>query len=285
MLHLFVDIISFCTHTSLSSYPKKPNSLKVSSLVSVENLVIENSEKKIVSGLNFELKKNQISAIIGESGSGKSSFAMTLFGIIPKRFTVSYSKYSLLGKDYRSYTSTDFLSTNGREVVLIPQNPFMAFHPYISIGKQVLEYLRIKKKESASKEVIIDSFNRVKIDLPSQKFDRLPNQLSGGERQRVWIAVATILQPKILVADEPTTALDPVTQKKVLELLVKISGENQISVVFITHNIRIVAGIADDVIVLRKGSFVERAVVSHNTPLFTNPYSMDLLDRSKLYSL
>jgi ABC-type glutathione transport system ATPase component len=254
-------------------------------LVSVKNLTIENSEKRIVSGLNFELPQKQISAIIGESGSGKSSFAMTLFGILPKGFRLSYSQYDLLGKDYRTYTPKDFLSANGRDVVLIPQNPFMAFHPYISVGNQVLEYLRLKNKEFATKELVIDSFHKVKLDSPSQKFDRLPGQLSGGERQRVWISVATILRPQILVADEPTTALDPVTQKKVLELLVKISQENQISVVFITHNIRIVAGIADDVTVLRKGSFVERAKVSHHTPQFTNPYSIDLFHRSRSYSL
>lgn len=243
-------------------------------LLQVTNLSIgffqQSKTVMAVKDVSFNLKENEILAIVGESGSGKSVTSLALLGLLDKkRSKVSgemlYNGLSLLDfkeKQYRSY--------RGNEISMIFQEPMSSLNPSLSCGFQVVEIIRqhtnLSKKEA--KEQTISLFEKVKLPQPQAIFNAYPHQISGGQKQRVMIAMAIACKPKILVADEPTTALDVTVQKEILVLLKQLQQETQMSIIFISHDLSLVSEIADNVAVMYKGEIVEYASAK---AIFTNP--------------
>lgn len=222
------------------------------------NLTHTSSGKRILENFSFSLKADSIHALIGESGSGKSSFAYSIFKLNSPDLLLQFQKYSLLGRDYDSYTVKEWEDMRGQTISMIPQNPSTAFHPYIKTGKQIEDFLRIKDKNLAKKEFILFLLNEVGIEDPESKYSRLPSGLSGGERQRIIIALTLALKPALIIADEPTTALDSINEKQILSLLYNKVKELKLGLLLITHDMRIVYNIADEITILRNGIIMEK---------------------------
>jgi len=247
-------------------------------VVEVENLFIKSkSNKFILEDISFSLEQNQIHAVVGDSGSGKSSFGYFLLNLLSENLQSDYKKFFILGHDGKEISFTTWQKLRGREIFLIPQNPILAFHPYLNIGTQIQDFFRAKNFYF-SKEEVMEKFFSLGISEPQKKWDYKPSQISGGERQRILIGLALFSKPKILIADEPTTALDAMNEKKVLEALYKVIVNSQTSVILISHDRRIILEFADEVTVLKNGKFIEKFAIQNNIlPLFKSQYTKELL--------
>ncbi|MCB1189120.1 MAG: ABC transporter ATP-binding protein [Leptospiraceae bacterium] len=249
-------------------------------LIEVENLFIRDKEGRyILKNFDFSLEKEQIHAIIGESGSGKTSFALSIFKLNNQNLHITFKKFDLIKIPLDSYSTPKLEDLRGKVVSLIPQNPISAFHPYRKVGSQIMEFFRLKKSPLANLDSIMTILSETGIASPDKKIKMFPNELSGGERQRILISMAFALKPKIIVADEPTTALDPVNEKKVLKLLYALVQKNKTGMVLITHDLRIVKEMADMVTVLKNGLIVEKFSITQNSMSITKDYTKKLLNR------
>ena len=225
-----------------------------------------------VRGVDFTLAKGETLAIVGESGSGKSVTSNALMRLIPQqagRFEDGQILFE--GKDLLKLSEREMESIRGNEIAMIFQDPMTALNPTMRVGKQIMEVMLTHKKgvsKEAAKQRAIELLAEVGIPDPERRFKQYPHEFSGGMRQRVVIAIALAAEPKILIADEPTTALDVTIQAQILELMKKIQEKNGNAIIFITHDLGVVANVADRVAVMYAGQIVEYGS-SHD--IFYNP--------------
>ena len=214
---------------------------------------------RAVRGVDFTLHKGETIAIVGESGSGKSVSVKTIMGILSKNAVIDSGEILYDGMDLTKEKEETFHKIRGKRIGLIFQDPLSALNPIMKIGKQITEVLTIEqkmKKEDAKKKAI-ELMRAVGIPQPEVRFEQYPFQFSGDMRQRIVIAIALASDPEILICDEPTTALDVTVQSRILELINKIKEERNLSVIFITHDLGVVANMADRVYVMYAGKVVE----------------------------
>lgn len=249
-------------------------------ILSVNNLDISfksNSARvSIIKTISFELFPNEILGIVGESGSGKSVSSMAIMGLLPPQLaTIDSGKIIFDGSDLSKISESDFKFIRGKRIAMIFQEPMSALNPSMRCGKQVLEILlnHTTLTKKAAKKEVISLFDKVKLPNPERIFRAYPHELSGGQKQRVVIAIAIACKPEILIADEPTTALDVTVQKEIIELLKQLQNEVSMSIIFISHDLSLVSEIADRVVVMYKGEIVESGNVSdvfhHPKELYT----------------
>ncbi|MFD0931946.1 ABC transporter ATP-binding protein [Psychroflexus salinarum] len=228
-------------------------------MLKVNNLNINFGDEHVIKNISFDLQPNQILGIVGESGSGKSVSTLSILGLLGPKAEV---EGSILFKDHEltSYSEQQFQQIRGNDISMIFQEPMSSLNPSMRCGKQVEEVL-IRHKKLSKKEVkqeVLSLFEKVKLPRPEAIFKSYPHQISGGQKQRVMIAMAIACKPKILIADEPTTALDVTVQKEILKLLKSLQQETEMSIIFISHDLALVSELADRVAVMYKGEIVEQ---------------------------
>lgn len=226
------------------------------------NVTFQNGkqENQVLFDVNLELFENEILAIVGESGSGKSVTSKALMGLLPAQKTIiDATVLSILEKDLRYFKGRDWSRFRGSVISMIFQEPMSSLNPTITCGKQVAEILEIHTSLSSKdiKTEVLQLFENVKLPIPEQTFQKYPHEISGGQMQRVMIAMAIACKPKILIADEPTTALDVTVQKEIILLIKDLQKEYGMSVLFISHDLGLVHEIADRIAVMYKGKVVE----------------------------
>lgn len=263
------------------------------SLLEVNNLkayfYLEEGVLKAVDGVSFKVKKEKVLGIVGESGCGKSVTAQAILRIVPDPGKIEgkillernngngkKGPLDLVGLDSRG---KEIRSIRGKEIAMIFQEPMTSFSPLHTIGNQIIEAILlhqdVDKKEA--RKLAIDMLDKVGIANPQQRIDEYPHQLSGGMRQRGMIAMALSCNPSILVADEPTTALDVTVQAQILELMKNLQAQFGMSIIYITHNLGVIAGISDEVAVMYLGRIVEYASVDDLFYDPLHPYTQALL--------
>ena len=256
--------------------------MDLSPLLAVKNLVIstliESENVNLLDQLTFELLPGEILSIVGESGSGKSITAKSILGLLPKNFSVSgeikYHERDLVSSDEKV-----MMHIRGHEIGLVFQEPMTALNPVLSVGEQLTESMIISGKANSklAYDLALEMLNRVGIPYPKERMKQFPHEFSGGMRQRILIAMTMLLEPNILIADEPTTALDVTIQAQILDLLSELVKENKMSMILITHDMGVVAQTADRVLVMKEGKKVEEGVVEE---IFANAkadYTKELL--------
>lgn len=231
---------------------------------------------EVVHGVSLSLEKGRKLALVGESGSGKSVTARAILQLDPDA-TLSGS-ITLDGSQLVGASARDLRAVRGSRVGLVFQDPLTSLNPVMRIGWQIMQPLLIRGvSKKAARQRGIDLLGRLGVTDAARRFDDYPHQFSGGMRQRVVIAIAVIADPELLIADEPTTALDVRVQAQVLELLHEVADERGMSVLLITHDLAIVAGFADEVVVMRHGEVVETAPVDDLFASPQHPYTRGLL--------
>lgn len=237
-------------------------------LLQVEGLHISFGKKKkptqVIHDISFEIEKNEIVGIVGESGSGKSVTSMALMGLLPKHTSFITGSILFNQQDLTQFSEKEYQKIRGNEISMIFQEPMSALNPSLNCGFQVSEIMRqhLNYSKEQAKKATLALFEKVKLPRPKQMYRSYPHQLSGGQMQRVMIAMAIACQPKLLIADEPTTALDVTVQKEILQLLKEIQQETEMSILFISHDLSLVSEIADKVIVMYQGNIVEKGKVN-----------------------
>lgn len=223
------------------------------------SFVVNNLKNKVVDSISFEIKPNQILGIVGESGSGKSVTSLALLGLLPKNSIIEGSIF-FDNENILEFKEKDFQNIRGSEIAMIFQEPMSSLNPTLTCGYQVAEILHQHTSLSSKeiKEEVISLFEKVKLPRPEAIFNSYPHQISGGQKQRVMIAMAIACKPKLLIADEPTTALDVTVQKEIIHLLKELQQENEMSILFISHDLALVSEIADEVVVMFRGSVIEQ---------------------------
>lgn len=212
-----------------------------------------------VRGASFSIEKGRTLCLVGESGSGKSLSAMSILGLLPPRGVRRVSRAVFDGQDIAGFSERQMQDLRGKAIGVIFQDPMMAFNPTMTIGRQLEEvYLRhMSRDRKTARAKALDLFRKVGMTQPETRLTQFPHELSGGLRQRAMIAMALMCEPSLLIADEPTTALDVTMQVQVLALLRQLQADLGISILFITHDLGVVAAIADHVAVMRSGRIVE----------------------------
>ena len=267
-------------------------------LLKVNNLRIsfcrDDKWQEAVHGIDFEVFEGKTLGIVGESGSGKSVSNLAVMQLLDRRKSRIESDSIMLEDEDISHLNDDAMSEiRGRKIAMIFQEPMTSLNPVYKCGFQVMEACRTLEFENSRtlenskilkfknskvlKEKVLDLFEKVKLPNPEIIFDKYPHELSGGQKQRVMIAMALISNPKVLIADEPTTALDVTVQKEILKLLKELQRENGMGMIFITHDLGVVSEIADDVIVMNKGVIVEKGTTRDILNKPQHPYTKGLI--------
>ena len=233
-----------------------------------------------VRNISFSVNAGEIVCLLGESGSGKSIIAQTVMGLLPSNVRPVEGVVNLLGENVLTYPPETLRAVRGVRMSMIFQEPMTALNPVMTCGDQVDEMLtqHTQLDTEARRRKIIEIFEHVKLPEPERIYSSYPHQLSGGQRQRIMIAMALILEPALLIADEPTTALDVTTQAEILRLIRQLQREKQTGVLFITHDMGVVAEIADRVVVLQLGTMVEQGTKLDVLQAPKQPYTKMLLD-------
>ncbi|KAA0968113.1 ABC transporter ATP-binding protein [Aureimonas fodinaquatilis] len=243
-------------------------------LLEIRNLSVEfetvTGRFRAVDGIDLSVEKGEVLAIVGESGSGKSVGMLAVMGILPASAHVTADRMMFDGRDLQNLTSAQRREIVGRDMAMIFQEPGASLNPCFTVGFQIMEVLRIHMKlgRSARRKRAIELLEAVGIRDAADRLSSFPHQMSGGQAQRVMIAMAIACNPKLLIADEPTTALDVTIQKQILDLLMKMQADQGMGLIMITHDMGVVAETADRVIVQYKGRKMEEADV---LSLFENP--------------
>jgi oligopeptide transport system ATP-binding protein len=237
-------------------------------------------EVKAVNGVSYSIEPGKVLGIVGESGSGKSVSSYSVIGLVDKPGKIVGGSIKFNGKDISTMTKAERLQFAGNEVAMIFQDPMTSLNPVFTIGNQIAEalyhkYGKISKEEIKNRSV--ELLTMVGINEPEKRLAQYPHQFSGGMRQRAMIAMALAGSPKLLIADEPTTALDVTIQAQILELLKGIQKKTGMSIVLITHDLGIVADMADDIIVMYGGKIVEKGTVYSIFQNPRHPYTKGLL--------
>ena len=257
-------------------------------LLEVKSLVTEfhtdNGTVRAVDDISFTLHRGETIGIVGESGSGKSVTSLSAMRLIPEPpGKIVNGKILFHGEDYKSdlakLNEKQMRKFRGNEIAMIFQEPMTSLNPVFTCGKQVMEAIQLHQKFSrkAAKEKTIELFKKVKLPRPEEIFRSYPHQISGGQKQRVMIAMALSCNPAILIADEPTTALDVTVQKTILHLMKELQEEYNMGILFITHDLGVIAELADEVIVMYKGKLVEKGSALQVFSSPKHPYTRGLL--------
>lgn len=233
-------------------------------LLEINNLAVSTTEKEKVQNLikriSFKVKRNEIVGLIGESGSGKSLTSLCILGLLEKnKFNVS-GQVLFNGKNILSLDENEMMRIRGSEISMIFQEPMSALNPTMKIGKQLFEIFKAHKKitfEDATKK-IKKLIKKVRLDSVEDLLEKYPHQISGGQKQRVMIAMALSCGPKLLIADEPTTALDVTIQKEIIEILKDLQKSENLSILFISHDLKLVSDISDRILIMRRGEIIEQ---------------------------
>ncbi len=241
----------------------------------------EESIVKAVHNVDLTLHKGETLALVGESGCGKSVTALSVMGLIPTPPGKFESGRILFkGHDLLQASEAEMQNIRGNEISMIFQEPMTSLNPIFTVGDQIMEAIRLhqSKTESEARELTLDVLRQVAIPSPENRIDQYPHELSGGMKQRVMIAMAIVCKPALLIADEPTTALDVTIQAQILDLLDQLRKETHMSILLITHNLGIVAQYADRVAVMYAGKVVELAPVEELFASPAHPYTRGLLN-------
>jgi oligopeptide transport system ATP-binding protein len=253
-------------------------------LLTVENLETEfhtaEGIVKAVNGISYSLNEGEIMGIVGESGSGKSVSVLSLLRLLPQPPAYIKGGSAVFeGRDLLQISDEEMRSIRGNEIAIIFQDPMTSLNPVMKIGKQIGEALQLHMgmTEKQARERAIELLTHVGIPIAEQRIDQYPHQLSGGMRQRVMIALGLSCNPRLLIADEPTTALDVTIQAQIINLVHNLQNETGMAVIWITHDLGVVAGLADKVIVMYAGQVVEYAAVDDLFEDTRHPYTLGLL--------
>lgn len=255
----------------------------MASIVEVENLRVKIPVSagmlNPVRGLNFEIKKGETLCVVGESGSGKSLSAFSLMKLLPKIADISARKMQFMGRDILKMSPSELQDMRGNRMAMIFQEPMTALNPSYSIGNQLVEVMRrhqnVSIKEATERAIYL--LEKVGITAAASRLSQYPHQLSGGLRQRVVIAMALMCGPDLIIADEPTTALDVTIQAQILHLLKELQHEFEMAILLITHDLGVVARMADRVAVMYAGEFVETGTAEQVFRQPVHPYTQGLL--------
>ena len=231
-----------------------------------------------VSGLSLRLAEDEVLAVVGESGCGKTVTGLSVLGLEPPGAEVTGSVW-FRGRDLRRATGAQLRAVRGRDIAMVFQEPMTSLNPSLRVGRQVAEVLRRHQGLSGrqARERVTDLLRLVRIPAPGERLREYPHQLSGGMRQRVMIAMAIACDPAVLIADEPTTSLDPTIQAQILDLLRDLRARLRISVLLVTHNLGVVGGLADRVLVMYAGHQVEEGPAARVLTAPRHPYTAGLL--------
>jgi oligopeptide/dipeptide ABC transporter ATP-binding protein len=251
-------------------------------LLDVRDLTISFAGNSPVRNLDFVVRQGETVAIVGESGSGKSLTALALMRLLPTTAVISSGSIRFAGQDLIGLSDRAIRERRGRDIAMIFQEPMTSLNPVITIGKQIGEVLQLHRGLSArlARKRAIEMLDLVRIAEPGKRVDDYPHQLSGGMRQRVMIAIAVACQPQLLIADEPTTALDVTIQAQVLELLDRLRRDLSLGLLLITHDLGVVGQWADRVVVMYAGRKVEEALPDDLFASPLHPYTRGLLAAS-----
>ncbi|HEX4225681.1 MAG TPA: ABC transporter ATP-binding protein, partial [Pseudonocardiaceae bacterium] len=232
-----------------------------------------------VDGLSFKLERGKTLGIVGESGSGKSVTSLAIMGLHKNTSARLSGEIWLDGEELISASAEHVRTLRGKKMAMIFQDPLSAMHPYFTVGNQIIEAYRIHNKvtKAAARAHAIDMLARVGIPQPKSRVDDYPHQFSGGMRQRAMIAMALSCDPELLIADEPTTALDVTVQAQILDLILDLQQEFNSAVIVITHDLGVVAELADDIMVMYAGRSVEYASAEQVFSQPEHPYTWGLL--------
>ncbi len=253
-------------------------------LLSVENLAVRFKSAKgdvnAVRSLSLEIEPGETHCLVGESGCGKSVSSFAIMGLLPGTGKITNGNIRFDGKDLRGLSSNEFRAIRGKDIAMIFQDPMTSLNPVYRCGDQIMEAILLHQGVTAeeARKRCISLFKQVKIPDAEQRIDSYPHELSGGMRQRVMIAMALACEPKLLIADEPTTALDVTVQAQILELLRELQEKNNMAILFITHDLGVVAEIAHKVTVLYAGQVAESAPVQSLFETPAHPYTVGLMN-------
>ncbi|MBE6892693.1 MAG: ABC transporter ATP-binding protein [Oscillospiraceae bacterium] len=241
---------------------------------------IDKKEYEVLRGVSFDLNENETLCMVGESGCGKSVTTLSVMGLLPNNGRIVSGSIKLNGQELTTMSPKELNTLRGKQMGMIFQEPMTALNPLLTIGRQMTESLMLhrgmSKKEAM--ETAKNYLEKVGIANPEERLKQFPFQLSGGLRQRIMIAMVMSVQPSLLIADEPTTALDVTIQKQVLVLLNKLKKDVSTGVLFITHDLSVVAEIADRVIVLYSGRKVEEGTIEQIFAKPQHPYTIGLMN-------
>lgn len=252
-------------------------------LLEITNLVtefhLESGWYPAVNGVSIHLNKGEVLGLVGESGSGKTMTALSLIGLLPKNGRIASGSICFEGKNVLSYTSGQLREMRGKQISMIFQDPMSALDPVYSCGKQIKEAILSHQKISRHdlETRCLDLLKWVGIREPKKFLEAYPHELSGGMCQRVMIAMALAMNPQLLIADEPTTALDVTVQAMILDLLKKLRQESGMSILFISHDLGVVSEIADRVAVMYGGNIVEQGMIDEVFHNPKHPYTRGLI--------
>lgn len=253
-------------------------------ILQVENLktsfFTSNGEVQAVRGVSFSVNKGDILGIVGESGSGKSVTSMSILKLLADTGRVKEGTILFEGQDLAKFNKTQMRKIRGGKISMIFQDPMSSLNPLIPVGKQVAEMLKEHHKEMGKEELkkeVLELFSRVRIPEPEKRYNSYPHEFSGGMRQRVMIAMALSCDPELLIADEPTTALDVTIQAQIVELLKDLKEKLGMAIIFITHDLGVVSEICDKIIVMYAGKIVEEGKSRQIFYERCHPYTEGLL--------
>jgi oligopeptide/dipeptide ABC transporter ATP-binding protein len=272
------------THPVSSAARHAPAVQSGTALLEVRDLTVHfrtpRGTLRAVDGVSFRLEPGQMLGLVGESGSGKTVLSRALIGLTPRRAVEKIAgEISYLGRDLRGLGESELRKVRGREIAMVFQDPMTALNPVMKVGTQIGESLRyhLGMTRSAARRRAIELLDRVGIPSPARRVSDYPHQLSGGMRQRVVIAIALSCQPKLLIADEPTTALDVTVQAQILDLLQELQREQHMAVILVSHDLEVVGGRADHIAVMYAGRIVEHAPAHALFDATRMPYTEALL--------
>lgn len=249
----------------------------------VENLTVsfpgDAGRLVVLEDVGFTIEPGRCLALVGESGSGKSMTALSLLGLVPRPGRLDSGRVVVDGVDLRSLSSEELRRARGSTLAMVFQEPMTALNPVVRVGDQVVEVITLRERldRGTLRKRCVDAFRSVGIPDPEARFDAYPHQLSGGLKQRVIIAMALVAEPKVLILDEPTTALDVTIQAQILALLRELKGRLDTRILLITHDLGVVNQLADDVAVLYAGRVVERGTREKLLGAPEHPYTEGLL--------
>ena len=234
---------------------------------------------KAVDGIHLKLDREEVLGIVGETGCGKSVTARSVLKLIPEPGRIVSGEIKLNGKDILSMSDKEMNDIRGGQVAMIFQNPLSSLNPLFTIGEQVSHIIRIHQhlNQSAAKARAVEMFNQVRLPNPNRLLNKYPHELSGGQLQRIMIAMALSCLPQLLIADEPTTALDVTIQAQILTLMLQLKEETKTSIMLITHDLGVVAEVCDRVVIMYAGRIVEDAPIEDIFQEPLHPYTKGLM--------